>query len=619
MPLQATTTRGEQEALAIKDLRHPHYVLNQENWEKWRLSFIGGSKFLKRYLKKFSRREDDADFIERAQISYVPAFAKMAINEVKNSIFQRCADVTRTGGPDSYQKAILGLNGGVDLNGSSMNIYIGRDILPELLVMGRVGVFVDMPTLTYNTTVAEKGSKHPYLYWYKAEDIRAWAYFDNIEGSAKEFKALLLRDNVFDINPHWNLPYQLLVRYRYVWIGEDGYVKVRFYTEDGNVHYPNNMATDGDGTISLNIKRIPFSLLEISDSLMTDVADYQIALLNLASSDMAFATKANFPFYTEQFDWRTQSPYAKQASPNQVSTTQTVIDPQTASMIVQAERSTEIRVGVSQGRRYPVGMERPGFIHPSPEPMMASMEKQKVLKEEIRQLVLQTVSSLVPQREGINDEGIGLEAGLSYIGQELQHAEHRIGTFWTMYESGTVPTIRYPHNYSLVSRQDRLDNAGKLVEIMPKIPSLTFQKEVAKMTAEELLVQDITIEKLQDIYGEIDNAKVVQSDPEVIKTDVENGLVSLETASQARGYPKGEVEKAKQDHADRLARIAKSQGAMGNTPSGGDPASRGVSDASANPKAPDQEKTLSQKDQTTRDQVKDRTRGKADSSATKKE
>lgn len=615
MPLLLPSNRGEQELLAIKDLRHPHYVLNQENWEKWRLCYLGGSRFIKRYLKKFSRREDDADFRERAEISYAPAFAKMAINEVKNSIFQRCADVTRAGGPQTYRDAIIGRSGGVDLNGSIMNIYLGRDILPELLVMGRVGIYVDMPTMGFNTTIAEKGSKHPYLYWYKAEDIRAWSYFDSIEGSAKEFKALLLRDNVFDINPHWNLPYQLLIRYRYVWIGEDGFVKVKFFNEDATVHYPPDIATDENGTIHLDLRRIPFTLLEISDSLMTDVADYQIALLNLASADMAFATKANFPFYTEQFDVRSASPYMRQVSPNQMPTTQTVIDPQSASMIVQAETSREIKVGVSQGRRYPIGVERPAFINPSPEPMMASMEKQKVLKEEIRQLVLQTVSSLVPQRSDIKDEGLGLEAGLSYIGQELQHAEHRIATFWDMYEgTGQIATIQYPENYALIAPQDRLVNANKLVEIMPKIPSLTFQKEVAKKAAEELLVQDIPIDTLQKIYSEIDSMPVVQSDPDVIKTDVENGLVSLETASKARGYPPGEVDKAKQDHSDRLMRILEAQSTTNAV--GGDPASRGVPDASDNPSAPDEEKHISQKDQTLRGQVKDRTRGKGQNNET---
>lgn len=605
MPL----TLQSKDTLSAKSLRHPYYILHQENWEKWRLAYVGGSKFLRKYLRKFSRREDDSDYLERLKISYNPAFAKAAINEVKNSIFQRLTDVTRVNGPESYQRAVLGLDGGVDLNSSGMNIFIGRDILPELLVMGRVGIYVDMPIMTPNTSVIEKGSKHPYLYWYKAEDIRSWIYDDTVDAPVKEFKAVLLRDNVFDIDPHWNLPYESTIRYRYVWVGDDGYVKVRFYNEDGETYFPRDIFTDDDGTISLNIKTIPFTILEISDSLMTDAADYQIALLNLASADMAFATKANFPFYTEQFDWRTQSPYTKQTAPNQVATVQTSTDPVNGAVIVQSERSSEIRVGVTQGRRYPIGLERPGFINPSPDPMLASMEKQKVLKEEVRQLVLQAVSSLTPKSVDNDSEDTGIEAGLSYIAQEIKYAEHRVAIFWAMYEGGTAATVQYPQSYSLVSPEERQEAAKKLIEIMPSVPSITFQKELAKKVAKNLLSEDASVETLSKIYGEIDSSPVVQSDPDVIKTDIENGLVSLETASKTRGYPDGEVEKAKQDHAERLARIAQSQGDMGNSPSGGDPASRGVSDRSANPKAPKEEKDYSQKDQTKRDQVKDRTRG----------
>ena len=36
-------------------------------------------------------------------------------------------------------------------------------------------------------------------------------------------------------------------------------------------------------------------------------------------------------------------------------------------------------------------------------------------------------------------------------------------------------------------------------------------------------------------------------------------LIDLEAASAAKGYPEGSVDKAKTDHAERVARIAESQ------------------------------------------------------------
>jgi hypothetical protein len=516
-------------------------------------------------------------------------------------------DIAREGGSATYQKAIKGLESGVDKLGSTMNAFIGRDVLPELLSMARVGVYVDMPALEGNT-IAEVADKRPYLYWYKAEDIRSWCLADGATGNPTEFTALLLRDTTYDIDQHWVLPYDVTNRYRYLWIDpETGFVNCQFYTEtEVTSEHPTGYMSGEP--IELPIRRIPFVMLELSDSLLSDVADYQIALLNLASSDMGYALKANYPFYTEQFDARSGAAYLKQ--PGAVATAQTTIDPTNTTVVVTQEKSTEIRVGSSQGRRYPIGTERPGFIHPSPEPLQVSMEKQAQLKDEIRQLVALSVSNLQP-RESKNpprpQDNTTLEAGLSYIGMELEHAERKISEFWAMYEGLDQATVHYPANYSLMDDEDRREQSKALKDLMPMVPSLTFRREVAKKIVDITLGVKIDAATLMKIKAEIDRDPVVLGDPAVIEKDVVNGLVDLNTASLARGYPEGVVEKAKADHAERLARIAAAQ-----TPPGGptsDAGARGVSDQSANPQAGKEEKTASQKDQTTRDQVKDRTRG----------
>ena len=596
---------GDGSKRGINDLRHPQYILNQENWEKWRLTYLGGSRFMKRYLRKHSRREDDIDFNDRRFVSYVPAFAKTAINEVKNSIFQRFTDITREGGSQSYRDAIAGVSSGVDKLGSTMNAFIGRDILPELLTMARVGVYVDMPSLDGSTIADVKLSGiRPYLYWYKAEDIRSWCLQDGSTGNPTEFTALLLRDSTYDIDQHWVLPYEVTTRYRYLWIDpETGYVNCQFYTQDGDNIEPDGYAV---GEIfTLPIKRIPFVMLELSDSLLSDAADYQIALLNLASSDMGYALKANYPFYTEQFDPRSNSPYLKQ--PSTVATSQTSIDPLNASLLVNQEKSTELRLGTSQGRRYPLGAERPAFIHPSSEPLVVSMKKQEQLKEEIKQLVSLSISNLTPRAgSSASDQNqTPMEAGLSYIGLELAHAERKIADFWAMYEGEEKATIHYPEHYSLMDDKDRREQTNSLKELMPMVPSITFRREVAKNIVDLTLGVKVDAATLRKIKDEIDRDPVVLGDPDVIEKDVVNGLVDLETASRARGYPAGVVQKAKNDHAERLARIAAAQSPAAS----GDPGARGVPDLSANPNAGIEEKTASQKDQTGKGEVKDRTRG----------
>jgi hypothetical protein len=88
------------------------------------------------------------------------------------------------------------------------------------------------------------------------------------------------------------------------------------------------------------------------------------------------------------------------------------------------------------------------------------------------------------------------------------------------------------------------------------------------------------------IHAEIDSAQVIVTDPEIIKDDHEAGFVGTELASKLRGYPEGEVEKAKKDHADRASRIALAQSEAG---------ARGVSDMDTDPsRSARREKELSQ-------------------------
>ena len=102
------------------------------------------------YLEKFSGREDQLEFNARQQVTPVPRFAGAAINDIRNAIYQRMRDITRKGGSKTYQNAVNGLNLGVDRRGATMNAFVGVKVLTELLVMGRVGVFVDAPLVPPN-------------------------------------------------------------------------------------------------------------------------------------------------------------------------------------------------------------------------------------------------------------------------------------------------------------------------------------------------------------------------------------------------------------------------------------------------------------------------------------
>jgi hypothetical protein len=134
---------------------------------------------------------------------------------------------------------------------------------------------------------------------------------------------------------------------------------------------------------------------------------------------------------------------------------------------------------------------------------------------------------------------------------------------------------------------------------------------MAKTAVRIMMENKVPHAVLIKMMGEIDAAEVISVDPEVIQTDFEAGFVDLETASQARGYPKGVVEKAKKDHADRVAAIAIAQaegGGAGAPAKGNNPDARGTGDLSSNPQGAKQEKTTSQST-TQSGSTKSKTRG----------
>ncbi len=559
-------------AFRIDRIRHPHHLRFFLDWEKWRLTFEGGRLFKDEYLVKFSKREKTDDFDLRRKITYVPAHAKAAVLDVRNSIYQRMIDITRIGGARSYTEAVKGMERGVDNRGSSMDGFIGKEVLTELCVLGRVGVFVDKADLSGALTLNETQNVRPYLYFYQAEDIYSWRF-----DARNNLTHVLLRDRQFTVDESTGLVDGLEEKFRLLELVAEG-VSVRFFDIAGKVQEPSATKTPRelierqDEARLLKLKEIPFVIGELSHSLMTDIADIQIALLNMASSDVAYSLKANFPFYTEQY--HPQEAQANQRSGGADGT---------ATVAGQA-RTKEVNVGTVQGRGYSKGLDRPGFIHPDAEPLRVSMEKQEQLRGEILQILNLSVADLKPIRasaESKQQDDSGLEAGLSAIGLTLETMERSIGRIWSQYEGvKEVPTIKYPATYQIRSEADRRQEAKEIRELIPTIPSKTFQKAAAKDMVRILAGHKLDEATLKKINMEIDEAPVIVTDPEIIERDHISGFVSTKTASLARGYKEGESEQAAKDHAARLILIRDSQ-----TSEDENMAARGVPDADPDPQS----------------------------------
>ena len=154
-----------------------------------------------------------------------------------------------------------------------------------------------------------------------------------------------------------------------------------------------------------------------------------------------------------------------------------------------------------------------------------------------------------------------------------------------------VATIKYPDRYSLKTDADRIKEAQDLTKLMNSVPGRKVKRELSKGIVQALLGGKVSVDDLEAINQEIDNAHYTNGDPQTIILAAQAGLVGEKTGSVALGFDDDEYLAARNDHAERLKLIAESQGMSGG--SEGDPAARGVLDLSADPSAGAAEKAAS--------------------------
>ena len=515
---------------------HPKFGLLYSDWQKYRLTMEGGRAFVDKYLKKFSTRESNADFNLRRQIAHCSAHAKAALVDLKATIYNRLPEVSREGGEKSYVDAISGLGGGVDGSGATMDAFIGQNVLMELLGMGKIGVVVDRKPLPEGFSKADSMANPPYLYTVQAESILNWRYDKN-----KELMAVYFSAEVENLDESGLVDSVETVYHHYLKVPEG---------VDHTVFRVKGKKTTQE-TELLKISKVPVIILELSQSLLVDVCEIQMALTNMHSSDIVYAQEANYPFYTEQY-----APGREYL--NRVATGEEPEEDGEAANATQAKEAG-ITLGATKGRRYPANLERPAYIHPSPEPLKVSMEKEEQLKAEIRQLLNLGLANLVPLRASSDSkqkDKEGVEAGVVVIAQELQRAEGLIAAYWHDYlgEKSSVKIV-YPSEFSVKSETERVKESDDLINLAEKIVSTEFKKEIHIIAARNMLRTKLTQEDMERVIKGIRNSELLLPPKDLIEA-VHEGMVSAEFASKLMGFPEGETTKAQKEHADRLARIA---------------------------------------------------------------
>ena len=530
---------------------HSRYFDHYGEWDKWRTVFGGGQAFIERYLEKFSERESKEVFEKRKRVTPSASFAASSIDEIRDAILNRLHLVKRVGGSDLYTKVVQGKAHGIDYHGNSMTTFMSRSVLPELLVMSRVGIYMDMP----RTLPGDRGAAAnitPYAYTYPREDILDWKELRDHPGRLA-FVSVLDRPVDGPLSGH--------VVNRRMTLTTDG-VLIQYFmpSEEAQPLLKLNSTPrallnqleiehiQSEDIMLEGFKEIPFWVADIDRSLMQPVANHQIALMNLESSDIGFCLHANFPFYIEQFEGMSGHLNNDNTGTG------------TAAGAAGPGRR-RIEVGGNIGRQYSTD-KPPAFINPSPDPMRVSMEKQDRLKNDIRRLLHQQVTALNPKKQQSADSAeFGerpLEAGLSFIGHAMQTGENALARFWTLYRTDDKEaTITYPSVWTLETDQSRHEKAEALTKLRITIPSPTFQKAVSQQIALTLLTGCVTQDEMDKIYEEIQNAPGVTADPETIALILEKGVIDLGNAAILLGVPKDAPGKAILEHEARLERIAK--------------------------------------------------------------
>ncbi len=565
--------QGDQAAQTGTDLvqlRHPEYSRYADDWFKYKVTYYGGEEFIKEFLYQFSSAEDKQDFLDRRRLTYVINHANRIIDEIRNALMSKMPDVMRDGDPRYTQM----MDTDVDRKRQSMTAFVGVELLPLLLAQGKRYVQIDAPPLYEEETLADE-SKLPNIWAIDADNVLAWSYDEEDE----YFTSILIREFADVRDDVTGLVVETREQFRYMRLVDESFnmdVPVKGSSEKIELRGPGVLVQvlTADGKEAelpfvIPIERIPVVEFRLVDSLLTDIADMQIALMNLSSTDVYFCFKGNFPLYTEQYS--TRHAYIKPAGTKRDTASGEVVDMRDRVSEIDDDYEKRLDVGVNKGVGYEQDLERPDWISPPVANLEASMKKQKDIEEQITvaaHLAMTTLSVKALQQSGASKKAdrIGEDAALDYIATVLQTGEAELAEIIGMFVGTQVDSsVKYPTGYTLKTDEQRQEEASKLAERQYDVPSPTYTREIQKRLAHLVLKQIVPQEVLDRIGKEIDISPYIDASPtraEVVIKDVTAGLLSEESATAARGYGEEEAEKV------AVEKIVKTE-ALGNALSGG--------------------------------------------------
>jgi hypothetical protein len=498
-------------------------IYSAVDWSEWRDCFSGGRTFRDVYLEPFSDRETTKEYERRRDITPIPSYARKEIVGIKNQIGHRLPDVTRKGGSQAWRDAVNGRGRGVDLRGSSMNSYIVKPfgVLEDLLVIGKVGVLLDVPRVNGPTAADIPENFRPYLSLYPVERIKRLE--PAAPDSISDWLVVAVEDEIPTFNFETNES-EITKRVRWFILDSerDNRLTIRITDDTGK---------ELESPILTESQSIPFVFPNIGMSLMADACSYQIAMLNMISADSSYAVDSNFAVMVRQRGQAGGGDYLMGAD-------------------------NEAETGARKGLFYDKGLDAPSFIAPPSDPLKWSLQLRREMKEEIHELVTGALSS-------VDDQG-SIESGLAFIGSTLNWMEDRLWGHWaevmnTNPSRREVPIVNYPVDWDVKSDKERIEEAEALLDLMNKLPGRQGKKEAAKQAYDKLYRGKVKDTDLSKMKKEVDDAPYATADPDILDMAGERGYVGMKTASLALGFEEDESDIAKEEKAERAKQIVAAQ------------------------------------------------------------
>lgn len=515
----------------------PHYMRDVSVAGKCRLAVGKNRDYVNRYLKYFSERETLTAFELRKSITPNPPDLRIGMNQLMYSIRARMGDVSRGSNLAEYIDAANGVKDGVDGKGSTMVSFMANEVLFELLVAKKVGIFVNRQEVPQTI---EKQAPWPFLSIVPIEDI----YNISTDANGK-VNGVILRTYEDEQEDGFSI--------------KESYFIDKYKLTDGQlVHTRFNSAGVELSKTASDMDVLPFAYLSIKDSPVEDALDLHDALLQLSSSDFIFLFKSNHPIYVEQFSVQSEMQKKQEArfkdSPGQDGKTDTA--------------NKEIDVGVVTGRRYAAGLDAPQFISPQVDHLQASELKQEKLAKQIeRMLTIESFNKGYKQAsaESKQEDKEPLIGNIQRLFDTFETAEKDIATAWHAYYNVAPDfSVEYPTSFDLRTEEARLKTAENRLKLRDDVPSRTF-KDTVTLEAVRDILPTASLADIRLIEREIKAAQLNVSTPALIKLMHENGL-HPEHVLTALGLDKKEATRVIEFTREKMEFITKTQTGNINVP-----------------------------------------------------